>query len=68
VTAGARVPFSLWEKVSDEVRRMRVGAKRRWLKTAAETLIRPRPRRVHLLPEGEGGGDAASFVPTRTVR
>jgi hypothetical protein len=75
---GARVPFSLGEKVSDEVRRMRVGAKGRGLTrirlfaaletTAAETLIRPRLRRVHLLPEGEGGGGAAFFMPLRTVR
>ena len=56
MTAGARLPFSPGEKVSDEVRRMRVGAKRRvrvrdlcphqWQTTAAETLIRPRLRRA----------------------
>ena len=76
--AGARVPFSPGEKVSDEVRRMRVGAKGGWLKRirlfaaletiAAETLIRPRLRRVHLFPGGEGDGGAASFMLTRTVR
>jgi hypothetical protein len=77
-TQSASTPFSLGEKVSREARRMRAGAKRRRLKrirlfaaletTAAETLIRPRLRRVHLLPEGEGSGGAAFFMPLRTVR